>query len=68
MEKQKPQASKTGIKPRWIFLGMVVIYTIYFLVLIPALGEESAITNGFGVAGGLFLVWGIVAVIKQKRF
>lgn len=65
MENQK--TGSDPIKPRWIFLGSIVIYVIYFAVLIPALSDESIITAGFGIAGGLFLIWGIVSAVKQRR-
>jgi hypothetical protein len=65
MENQ-PQ-SKQPVKPRYIFLGMVVIYIAYFGVLQTSL-SEGFIATGLGLAGGIFLVWGIVAAIRQKGF
>ena len=67
MDQIQPSKSSAPVRPRWVFLASVVIYIIYALLL-KALGEDSFIVTAFGVAGGIFLVWGIVATIRQKRF
>lgn len=67
-----PKKESAPIKPRYIFLAAVVCYLISF-------GSRSLVSRGvgesmfdlldvaFGLAGGIFLVWSIVAALKRKK-
>jgi len=66
MDEKKIQ-SKEPIKPRYTFLAMILFYAAYFGLQQTTMGE-GLIATALGLAGGIFLIWGIVAVIKQKRF